>query len=276
MIKLLGLLAFLFVGTVLAGTVILTGTCTKVPTSNTILFSLQNSGNDTAYSLTLQPVVSNAVVIGNYSVSKLPPGSEINFTVRLANITARGIYGDYFIVAYEQGVNFFTAAFPCLLSFGNFNATSQILENAHFSAKNSSLGLLNVTLFNAGRKGINATVSVILPPFVSTIGNSTRAVYLSPFNTTKISFKLDLNEAVGLSFSGAVVASYYLNGLHFASLVVFKGAQPKVLHMPLGSLIVYGAVAVTVLFVFLIIFVTIRSKAKKSVHREESKEAHGV
>ena len=87
-----------------AGTVVLTGTCASVVKNNTVNFSIANSGNDSAYGLIVNPYISGANVIGNYSIARLDPGSTANFAVRLSNITAKGTYVDYFVVDYQQAV----------------------------------------------------------------------------------------------------------------------------------------------------------------------------
>jgi len=114
-----------------AGTVVLTGTCASVVKNNTVNFSIANSGNDSAYGLIVNPYISGANVIGNYSIARLDPGSTANFAVRLSNITAKGTYVDYFVVDYQQGSSFFSAMFPCWLEFG-VSATSPIYLNSYF------------------------------------------------------------------------------------------------------------------------------------------------
>ncbi|MGC8676563.1 MAG: CARDB domain-containing protein [Candidatus Micrarchaeia archaeon] len=252
-----------------AGTVVLTGTCADVVKNSTVNFSIANSGNDSAYHLIVNPYISGANVIGNYSIARLNPGSAANFAVRLSNITAKGTYVDYFVVDYQQGNSFFSAMFSCWLEFG-VSATSPIYLNSYFLYANSSVGLVNVSVMNAGTSLINATISLLVPAYVHVIGAASKQLTLVPGNVSHLQFKIDAKGMDGVSFDGAVYASYSRNGINFATQPSIFTFKPYSSGFSVSKLIVYGAIAFILLFAIFVLFTALKNmrNAKSQRHQE--------
>ncbi len=256
-------------GSVFAGTVVLTGSCKTLVLNNTLNFSLLNSGNDSAYSVIVDPHISHAQVIGNYTASLLSPGSTLNFSIKLTNVTAKGTYVDYLIVAYQQGTSFFSVFFPCWLEFG-VPATSELFVAATPYYANNSVELVNVTLMNGGEKSVDANVSLLLPPGVRAVGPSHYLLMISPATTSHLQFKIDIKSLSGVSLNGAVYASYYLNNISFATRPdVFLIAPMPAKHYPVGLFILYGAVAVIVIFGLFVLFIALRNRKRRQHKPQE-------
>ncbi|MGC9157218.1 MAG: CARDB domain-containing protein [Candidatus Micrarchaeia archaeon] len=252
-----------------AGTVVLTGSCKTLVLNNTLNFSLSNSGNDSAYSVIVNPYISGAQVVGNYSTNLLSPGSTFNFSIKLANVTAKGTYVDYIIVAYQQGTSFFSVFFPCWLEFG-VPATSELFVATTPYYVNNSVELVNVTLMNGGEKSVDANVSLLLPPGVHAVGPSHYQLMLSPANTSHLQFKIDIKGLSGVSLTGAVYASYYLNNISFATRPdVFLIAPMPAKHYPISLLILYGAVAIIVIFGLFVFFIALRNRKRRQHKPQE-------
>jgi len=99
-----------------AGTVTLTGSCNATLVNSSIVFSLSNSGNDSAYNLIISPIIEGATPLNtSYAISMLPPGQTKTLSVKLTNFGLNGSYVDAFYVTYQQGFSFFSAVFPCLV-----------------------------------------------------------------------------------------------------------------------------------------------------------------
>ncbi len=251
-----------------AGTVTLTGTCKTFITNNSLSFSLANSGNDSAFDLIVNPYVTGANVVGNYSWSRLGPGSVANFSILLSNITAKGTYVDYIVVNYQQGNGFFSALFPCWLEFG-VPATSQLYLSSAFSHVNASVGLVNVTLMDAGTSSVDANVSLLVPPYVHVIGPAFISLNIAPSKLVHTKFEIDTNNLHGIAFDGVVYASYSRNGINFATQPsIFKFA-PVSSGLSIGSLIVYGTIALIVLFAIFILIVHLRNRRGSTQHSRE-------
>ena len=100
-------------GALNAGTVSLTGTCSHSLGNNTVLFSLENSGNDSAYNVHVLPSIEGEGQ-RTYNLGTLEPKGYLYTYVNITNISAMGTYADYFTVAYQQDTQSFVAVFPCL------------------------------------------------------------------------------------------------------------------------------------------------------------------
>ncbi len=246
-----------------AGTVVLTGSCTRFVTNNSFKFSITNSGNDSAYDLLINPYIANAAVAGNYSANILQPGTTANFSIRLSNVTAKGTYADYVVVTYSQGSSFFSTMFPCLLSFNNAT-TPEIYLSTSLYKVNSSVAAVNVSVFNAAKNNITANVSLLVPPFVSFEGPSSFSALLKPFSTYHFQFKLNLTNAKGISFTIAATASYIASKSHFAAMAILGvSQQAKTFSSNIGSVLLFGIAALIALLVLLIAFVFVRSRKKR-------------
>ncbi|MEM3781382.1 MAG: CARDB domain-containing protein [Candidatus Micrarchaeaceae archaeon] len=256
------LAAALLLGTALASTVTLTGSCNGIVRNNTVQFSLANSGNGTALNVIVNPYIADAEVVGNYSLSDLVPNSSYNFSIRLTNVTAKGSYGDYFIVAYQQGTGFFSALFPCMMYFGNTSATSQLSVISSFSARNSSFGVVTVNLSNEKATNVTANVMLLVPPMVSVVGQAQRQVFLSAYKQSELRFYVNTTRAPGVSFAGAAVAWYQRGGVNFSTLSVFSGYQ-YVAKRNTGTIIIIASIVVLALVASLAVRAFLKGKSKK-------------
>ena len=146
---LISIFAFLtFLNLAHAGTVILTGSCNATLVNSSIVFSLSNSGNDSAYNLIISPIVEGATPLNtSYSMNVLAPGQTKTIYVKLTNFGLNGSYVDAFYVTYQQGFSFFSAVFPCLV-YINKLAVSPIYEVVGTTPLKNMV-IVNVSLFNA-------------------------------------------------------------------------------------------------------------------------------
>lgn len=205
----------LILGFSYAGTVTLTGTCSKSLTSNIITFGLNNSGNEAAYSLQITPVISNANLKTNsYTIIALNPGSKYNVNVSLTNITANGTYVNYFKISYQQSNSTFDALFPCIDNFYTItNSTISLSKNV---TENNNTYYINITATNNGNTNKTVNVSLILPQTFQYISKSYSVTKLTSGDTSVNTFKVKTQSGVG-SYSGAIIASYVNNGLHYST-----------------------------------------------------------
>lgn len=146
-----------------AGTVTLTGSCPNRALNGTAFFNLSNSGNDSAYRLTIVPRIPTALTeYATYNLDDLPPDSTGVFNMTLVNVTGRGTYAGQVDVAYEQGTDYFTAVFPCTFSFRNATSSSVYLTPTVVNEGDGTV-LVRVSVFNGGASEADMNVSLILP-----------------------------------------------------------------------------------------------------------------
>jgi len=265
------LLAFLLLNFVSAFTVTLTGTCQREIVNNTLNFTISSTGNGTVYNLVFSPFVPNATVVGNYSLASLAPGTSNSIYIKLENVTAKGSYAAYVLLAYQQSSDFFTALFPCLVNFGNVVANSNLFISAKYTFLNSTVAVVNATVFNAERTPIMANVSVLLPPAIKTIGPSSQLVSLSPYNSTNVYFKLLDPVALQQALSIGVYAAYSNSGLHYASLSAF--ALSGTASAKKSGVFLLLAISFIILIVLILLIFSLIKSRKKA---REQHQHHGV
>ncbi len=253
-----------------AGTVIISGTCQDYVTNNAILFTLSNSGNDSAYNLILSPFLTAAMPENSsYSINALNPGHSISINVNLENISMQGTYADMFVLAYQQGSNSFSAIFPCLISYPK-PTVSEVFSNVEVNITNG-IGIINVSLFNAGRENITGNLSLMLPPTLSSISRSNYLFNISPYSTKNMSFSVKMPHGTS-SYTAAVAASYTIKGIHYSTMSTFKLSNtPASAAISAYYLIIAGAVVI-ILFLLFLLFNSIRKK-RMQAHITKSKES---
>ena len=132
------------------GTVTLTGTCTSAiltPSSNSITFSISNSGNDSAVGVSVTPVFPGmSVAATGSSQTLLPPGGILSYLFESSGMPENGSYAGHFYVTYDQGQSQFHAIFPCMVDIGGI-ATSDITVS---SVKQLQNGSIVVAVDNSG------------------------------------------------------------------------------------------------------------------------------
>jgi len=263
---LISIFAFLtFLNLVHAGTVILTGSCNATLVNSSIVFSLSNSGNDSAYNLIISPIVEGATPLNtSYPMNVLAPGQTKTIYVKLTNFGLNGTYADTFVVAYQQGPSFFTAVFPCLVSI-NKPAVSPIRENVETTSLKNVV-IVNVSLFNAERAKINGSLYLIVPPTLSFISNKSYSFSLSNYSEENFTFKLEPPKS-GVSYSSAAVASFNMSNLHYSSMVTFS-ITPYVAKSALLSPLEITAVIIAIILLIALFLLARSIKNKKRRGRE--------
>jgi hypothetical protein len=258
------IIAFLMAtGMSAAGTLTLTGSCSKPLDGNTVIFALSNSrlSNDTAYNITLQQFIAGARSAESYQFSRLAPGEATNASIMLSNITARGTYADYFAATYQQGTNFFTAVFPCLLSFNNATMSQIYLTPSAASGPNET-EKVSVSLLNAGSSNITANVSLILPPTFSYISGRRLSVGLVPYEGKNVSFYLGLPPSAQASYGVAAAVQYEKGNLSYAKYTTFLISQQKPATLDFGTVVLWASAAVIVLLAALLILVLLKKRKR--------------
>ncbi|MGC8479440.1 MAG: hypothetical protein ACP5M9_02115 [Candidatus Micrarchaeia archaeon] len=208
------LFSVIIFGFVYAGTVTLTGTCTKQLNNNYIIFNLSNSGNDAAYNLNIDPKISYATSNGHFYISSIGPDSSNNLNITLTNVTAKGTYVNYIVVSYQQSSSIFSAIFPCVDNF--FNATqSQLLITKNITV-NSPNYLINVTVFNSGNTAQEVNVSLIVPEEFKSISSNYYYENIKPLTKKNVYFNIS-SLVSGGSYTGFILAAYKSNNLTYSS-----------------------------------------------------------
>lgn len=255
---------FVLFGSACAGTVTLTGSCPNRVLNGTAFFNLSNSGNDSAYRLTILPRIPTArTQYATYNLAELAPGSSAQFNMTLVNATGQGTYAGQVDVAYQQGTDFFTAVFPCTFSFRAAPASSVYLTPS-LSYGSGGTVLVRVAVFNGGASQVDANVSLILPPSLSAAPGNVSLI-LPPEAQRNVSFQVGTPSAQA-SYSAAAAAGYESGGLAHASLATFvispSASQP--LNLGTASLGI-AAVAVVALLALLV-----RSSMRKRRNRPDA------
>jgi len=264
---LISIFAFLtFLNLVHAGTVILTGSCNATLVNSSIVFSLSNSGNDSAYNLIISPIVEGATPLNtSYPMNVLAPGQTKTIYVKLTNFGLNGTYVDAFYVTYQQGFSFFSAVFPCLV-FINKPTVSPIYEVVKTTPL-KNIVIVNVSLFNAARTPVNGTVSLIIPPTLSFISNKSYGFTLQPYTNESFTFKLQ-SPNNGVSYSSAAVASFNISNLHYSSMAIFS-ITPYVAKSALLSPLEITAVIIAIILLIALFLLARSIKNKKGREREQ-------
>ncbi|MFP3289245.1 MAG: hypothetical protein RXO35_02335 [Candidatus Micrarchaeota archaeon] len=265
---LISIFAFLiFFNLVHAGTVTLTGSCNATLVNSSIVFSLSNSGNDSAYNLIISPIVEGATPINtSYAISVLPPGQEKTLFVKLTNFGLNGSYVDAFYVTYQQGFSFFSAVFPCLV-FINKPTVSPIYEVVRTTPLKNMI-IVNVSLFNAARTPINGTIFLIIPPTLPFISNKSYGFTLQPYTNETFTFKLK-SPNTGASYSSAAVASFNISDLHYSSMVTFSITPYVAKSLFLSPLEIIAIIIAIILLMAIFLLVKSIKDKKRHEHMHE-------
>jgi len=265
---LISIFAFLaFLNLAHAGTVTLTGSCNATLVNSSIVFSLSNSGNDSAYNLIISPIVGGATPINtSYAISVLPPGQTKTLFVKLTNFGLNGSYVDSFYVTYQQGFSFFSAVFPCLI-FINKPTVSPIYEVVKTTPLKNMV-IVNVSLFNAAGTPINGTVYLVIPPTLPFISNKSYGFTLQPYTNETFTFKLKSPNA-GASYSSAAVASFNMGDLHYSSMAAFSITPYAEKSMFLSPLEIIAVIIAIILLIALFLLVKSIKNKKKHEHMHE-------
>jgi len=267
---LLSIFAFLaFLNLAHAGTVTLTGSCNATLVNSSIVFSLSNSGNDSAYNLIISPLVEGATPLNtSYPINVLAPGQTKTIYVKLTNFGLNGSYVDAFYVTYQQGFSFFSAVFPCLV-YINKPTVSPIYEVVRVTPLKNMV-IVNVSLFNAARTPVNGTISLVVPPTLSFISNKSYGFTLQPYTNESFTFKLQ-SPNNGASYSSAAVASFNMSNLHYSSMATFA-ITPYVAKGGLLSPLEITAVIVAIILLIALFLLARSIKNKKRREREHIHE----
>ncbi|MFP3215326.1 MAG: hypothetical protein RXR32_02130 [Candidatus Micrarchaeota archaeon] len=274
---LISIFAFLiFFNLVHAGTVVLTGSCNATLVNSSIVFSLSNSGNDSAYNLIISPIVEGATPLNtSYSINVLAPGQTNTIYVKLTNFGLNGTYADTFVVAYQQGFSFFTAVFPCLVSI-NKPTVSPIRENVETTSLKNMV-IVNVSLFNAERAKINGSLYLIVPPTLSFISNKSYSFSLSNYSEENFTFKLEPPKS-GASYSSAAVASFNMSNLHYSSMVIFSITPYAAKSAFLSPLEITATIVAIILLIALFLLArSVKNKKRRErehIHEEQHMQEH--
>ena len=199
-----------------------------------------------------------------YTIQELGPGKSYNVNMLLKNITANGTYLDYITVSYQQGSSVFSALFPCLESFYT-NKQSQIILNDNIS-QNNGVYYINITAFNAGRNGIYANLSIILPPDFTYISQSYNLSYIKGLNRTVHTFIIK-NTQEG-SYSGAIDSSYIQNNVTFStflSIVLAQNNQSS--NTSIFSIGPFYIIVIIIILLFIILMLRIFLKSRKNKNK---------
>ncbi|MGC8568355.1 MAG: hypothetical protein ACP5LP_03930 [Candidatus Micrarchaeia archaeon] len=258
------LIMFLISSYVNAGTVVLTGSCNSTLVNNSVIFSIYNYGNDSAYNMIISPVIYGAQSINSSAyINILAPNSKAVRGFKLTNFGINGTYVDEFIASYQQGASTFTAIFPCVVYIGK-PTVSPIYETVSTSEKNG-VSIVNVTLFNAERYSVNGTLSLMLPPSFSYISNKSYDFNIAPYSISNFTFKLKYPNTLS-NYTAAAVASFVRNGLHYSSMVTFLIETKPASKSPISilNLIIILIVAIAALLIaFMLNSILRKSNAKK-------------
>jgi len=267
---LISIFAFLaFLNLAHAGTVILTGSCNATLVNSSIVFSLSNSGNDSAYNLIISPLVEGATLLNtSYPINVLAPDQTKTIYVKLTNFGLNGSYVDAFYVTYQQGFSFFSAVFPCLV-YINKPTVSPIYEVVRTTPLKNMV-IVNVSLFNAARTPLNGTISLIVPPTLSFISNKSYGFTLQPYTNESFTFKLQ-SPNNGASYSSAAVASFNMSNLHYSSMATFS-ITPYVANSALLSPLEITTLIVAIILLIALFLLARSIKNKKRREREHIHE----
>ncbi len=259
------LVFILVIGMVSAGTVTLSGGCTPtVINSNTITFTLSNSGNDSAFNMVLTPFIQTAQATNStYSINSLGPGGSATINVSVTKVGEPGTSGAYFVLEYQQGTSVFAAVFPCLVHFFSASSSAVLLTENSTVYKNGT-ALAKVTAINEAGIPIAANVSLVIPPSFSYLSSKFHVVNLTSFGSANVTFALSYPAGQVASYSAAAFVHYLQNGTSYAYFIPFVIKPPPLTSSYAPTLIEGGAAAAVVIVILLIAASLMRKKRKGS------------
>jgi hypothetical protein len=273
------ILVFAFVFTILAinysgasAVLTLTGTC-RAPllnyTNHTIYFYLSGKGNATATNLQLVPHLTglNASPISEV-IPSFSPGENVSFSFNVSNFSVPGSYAGGFILEYLQYGTVFVTAFPCEYSI--MKPTQSLLSIINVNTSNNHI---SASILNLEGKAVNTSISLIIPPLISTSPSSID-VMLNPNSKYDAIFDIATQQSYknGTSIPIGVVVSYAEGGLHYATVATTYltfASHPSINLLEYGIIGVFAIVVVIILI--LIIFAVMKGKREKNKNPAHTK-----
>jgi len=273
------ILVFAFVFTILAinysgasAVLTLTGTC-RAPllnyTNHTIYFYLSGKGNATATNLQLVPHLTglNASPISEV-IPSFSPGENVSFSFNVSNFSVPGSYAGGFILEYLQYGTVFVTAFPCEYSI--MKPTQSLLSIINVNTSNNHI---SASILNLEGKAVNTSISLIIPPLISTSPSSID-VMLNPNSKYDAIFDIATQQSYknGTSIPIGVVVSYAEGGLHYATVATTYltfASHPSINLLEYGIIGVFAIVVVIILI--LIIFAVMKGKREKNKNSAHTK-----
>ncbi|MGC8587062.1 MAG: hypothetical protein ACP5K9_02105 [Candidatus Micrarchaeia archaeon] len=262
--------ALLVIGSANAGVVTLVGTCVDHPMQNgTILFMLNNTGNDTANNLFLTPHIIGAQLENyTYSIAAITPGGNASLYVPINESNMHGSYILYFDAVYQQGLSIFTAVFPCIISVGQGTVAPVFITTTGSVSNNVANLKVNVSNYFGEKLRIN--VSAIIPPSFKYISSRYQIVNVSPYNYSQVNFAVQAPALAGASYTGAIAATYKLNGVEFSTMSVVRIFKAASQYNLLG-IATWASIAVAVAIIALLILRSYLKRRKRKDGTEETK-----
>ena len=244
-----------------AGTVVLNGRCAQSnQSSNTLLFYLSNSGNDSAINVAIIPSLSGATPDrASYKIGSLPPQSNTTVPIGFTNVIENGTHAARIVAVYQQGASSFTAVFPCLFYYGHGNATvAQVLVSPSAGALENGTVKIDVVVTNLGQNYLQANVSLALPPGFNYVGASHYLVDLAPEGSAHVIFNASpppqSSGGAYTSYGAAAFASYSSGNLSYATMETFSINPVQPPTALAGYLLFQIALAAVVMIIALIAF----------------------
>lgn len=268
----------LLVGIAGASTVTLTGTCySKVlnTTNNFIQFNITNSGNGTATSMLIEPVITGATLANNTNnttieIPLVAPGGTYPVKIYLDNFsTIPGSYAQRFIVRYSQGSSTFTTLFPCLVNIGR--SAPSLLAITTLGKIDSNI---YVNVSSIATYPIDAQVAVYAPSEF-TVAQPTRNITIEQQSNYNATFPVVTPSFTNSEFPIAVSVSYINNNVHYATLsitTVSFGAGPNSFYKQITGKFVEYSLAAAIIMVMMLILISIIMGRKKKKKNEPPKQ----
>ena len=243
-----------------ASTVTLTGTCTQSlasgPSSN-ITFSIINTGNGTATSMILTPLISGAYIRNSSAfIQTINPDTNYTRPFSISNASANGSYIINFIASYAQGSSQFSTIFPCVVYFGH-PAGGPLAVITNF---NNDRITANVS--NYAGDPITANVVVLVPPSFG-LPNPTSSITINGSKSVSLHFALKPPSYTDASFPLLTELSYFYKGVHYSAL-----GQAIATFGPAGqsnspNLITIGFIVLAAIFIILIVVSLFKARSRK-------------
>lgn len=244
-------------------TVTLTGSCNisvLSATSNTINFTLQNSGNSAAGNLQVIPSLDGVNTVNSEFISRdFPPGNE-TFSFKLDDFSdIPGAYVGLFNVKYKQAGSVIFSTFPCLYYVRSGSISNISITNINLTKTGVYSGIAKVHIIDFGHKSINATVY----PFGPLNFNITPKSYnitIEPDSIANMTFYINSLQTASLTNSSFILGfyAYYIsNGIHYSTFptdIVFPESVNQG-YIGIGFYIIIGVIIVIAILIVISLFI---------------------
>ncbi len=252
-----------------AGTVTLTGGCSGSGRVNSsyISFDLANSGNDTAANMTVVPDFPGLSPYNSVeTVAALGPSNSTLLTFYFAAAPYPGGYAGAFFVTYMEGIQTFSATFPCSgMSVGHVAQSRVFVANV---TRNPS-GTIQALVLNPYASRMNVTVYPFLP-LEFNVSPMNQTVSVPALSRSYVTFNMSGRQAKDTSFSAGIGVSYVLNDTHYSMVSIFKLNYQPTLLGAVTPYVPYVIVGVAVLvIVALVVASVVHSHGKKEDGKHE-------